>query len=102
MSAAIGWAGLILIVYFFIALFLVDTGTKRALAMAATGGEFESEARTVLNRNHRARVRWIKQHMSRLPERARTIAQRVVFLDASCWIALIGLFVLYGFQFFAP
>lgn len=102
MSGVIGWAGLILMVYFFIALFFADAGATRALVMAAaTGGDFESEARGVLARSHRTRVRWIKEHAGRLPGDARTISERVVFWDTSCWAALVALFVLYSLNFFA-
>ena len=98
----IGWIALFLVAYFLVALFLTDGGAKRALGIAAAHGELKSEAKAVLARNHRTRVRWVKEHMAQLPAEARAIAGRVVIFDLSCWVAMVALLVLYGLQFFAP
>ena len=102
MSGVIGWIGLFLMTYILLGQFLVATGVKKALSIASTNGEFQSEAKVVLVQNHRARLHWIKRHRAQLPIEARPIAAWVATLDFSCWVALAVLFILYAFQGVAP
>jgi len=87
--------------YVFLALFYVQLGTRRALALASTQGELQTEARDVLAKSYRSRFLWVKQHRSRLPSDAQSIAARIVTVDFSCWAAVVILFALYGLQFVA-
>ena len=102
MSAILGWAALILVAYVLIALFVIDGGAKRVLGIASATGELRSEASAVRAQSYRTRVRWVRRHMAQLPAEARAIAGRLVFVDISCWAAVVTLFVIYGLQFFAP
>lgn len=101
MAAISGWVSLLLMAYVFVALFYVQTGTKRALTLASAQGELQSQARDALAKSYRSRFLWVKQHQSQLPTDAQPIAARVVTVEFTCWVAVGILFVLYGLQFVA-
>ena len=101
MAALSGWLPLLLMVYVLLALFYVQMETKRALTLASTRGELQSEARDILAKSYRSRFVWVKQHRSQLPSDAQPIAARVVIVELTCWAAVAILLVLYGLQFVA-
>jgi hypothetical protein len=96
MAVVLGWIGLLLIGYFFIALFCVERGSKRVLRVASGSGDLQSEARNTLGSSYWSRLVWIKKHKLQLPTEAQPLAQRVVTMELSARIALALLFITYG------
>jgi hypothetical protein len=96
-----GWIALLLMGYVFVALFYVAAGAKRALTLASTHGDLQSEAKNALGESYRARFLWLKRHRSQLPSEVQALAARVVTVELSCWVAVVVLFVIYGLQFVA-
>ena len=97
MAAVLGWTGLLLIAYLFVALFCIEYGAKRVVRGALERGELRSQE----PRTYWTRLVWVKKHKAQLPAEARPLANRVVAFDLSARIAAVILFVLYGIHLVA-
>jgi len=102
MSVVLGWIAFFLMAYFFIALFIVEKGAKKALTIASASGGVRVEAKAVLAQSSRARFLWVKRHAAQLPVEAHAIAKRAVAFEFSCWVTLVVLFIVYGLALVAP
>jgi hypothetical protein len=87
----LGWIALLAFCACIAAMFYTYYAAKNLVSASArdksSGASLLAEAESVLHRSTRARIRWLKTNLGRLPEAINSRATRVLLVDKTCQAA---------------
>ena len=105
-NAFLGWAALILLTLFMVALLYVDVSARRLvrrLANAdASDATLRSAAVVALQKGFRARIAWLKSTRPILDADASATAKWILRTHSFCWVTMLALIALWAVAAFVP
>jgi hypothetical protein len=100
LTSVLGWIALVAFGICFAAMFYTYYAAKKVLKAVAERGSssdvsLSSEARSTLEKDARARIKWLKGNQTRFPEDIKSKARRPLQFDVTSQVAFWTLLVLW-------